>query len=598
MPFGYEAGPQIVYSSDVKIVDNGSLIFEQLRLAHRYRNRLCEIERDRRENVDMALRNLRPELMKLTNDLDEINSNIEKLSDEIKSNRVRKRTKDAATKEQSKQLKELRAKRRELYSAVREKRAEAFDSDDVKCALKKTDADDLVARKQARATCGCYWGTYAVVEQGCSKFRKGRPPRFSPWKGEGKLAIQLQGGLSVPDAFGDDTRLQISEHPSEGGHLYNFRFRIGSDNRKPIFATLRGRMRELPSDAKIKWVYLVARRIATHTKWSLQFVLERDSGWDKPSGEGVVAVNLGWRKIDDNMRVAYWVGDDGRSGELSLPMDLLQRLRKCESLQSIRDIHFDGVKLLVATMKQGGELPDWVVTHNNWLDREILKPMRDSVYRVVSAEKKAFDDIISNWDGKNVDFPDWLVEDTSRIMTWRSQSRLASVILRWRENRFDGDTILYNVLEAWRKRDKHLYEWQENNRCRFQRIRRAIYLNFSADLRLNYKYLAISKIDWRTFQMVPNIEDGDDEERQRERKRFASPSILNNALTNSFGSDVRWYNAKNMTSQCSVCGNITNADHVNIIIQCNNCMSSWDQDRNHCQNLLNVNKDTECVPAR
>src|SRR5690606_22488963 len=91
------------------------------------------------------------------------------------------------------------------------------------------------------------------------------PPRFRRWDGSGKLAVQLQNGLPVEDAFGDDTRLQIDpvdpvawNSPSRSERIHKnrtkVRIRIGSENRKPIWAELDIAMhRPLPKGGKIKW---------------------------------------------------------------------------------------------------------------------------------------------------------------------------------------------------------------------------------------------------------------------------------------------------------------------------------------------------------
>ena len=135
------------------------------------------------------------------------------------------------------------------------------------------------------------------------------------------------------------------------------------------------------------------------------------------------------------MRVAYAVDDEGRAEELSLPAELLSRERKAADLQSIRDQRFE---LARATLVR------WLAV---------------------------------------ADVPDWLREETATLAQWRSAARLAALALRWADARFSGDAEVFDALEAWRKKDRHLFDWQAHAKLSFQRGRREIYRRFAARLR-------------------------------------------------------------------------------------------------------------------
>src|SRR6185295_8157008 len=107
---------------------------------------------------------------------------------------------------------------------------------------------------------------------------------------------------------------------------------------------------------------------------------------------GIVGIDMGWRKVDQGLRVAAWHGSDGDQGTLILPQKLLDKAAYSERLRSIRDTIFNDVR-----------------------------------------------DRLATWLSANADIvPLWLKEATESIRQWRSQSRLAATVLRWRENRFTG----------------------------------------------------------------------------------------------------------------------------------------------------------------
>src|SRR5205807_6540186 len=106
--------------------------------------------------------------------------------------------------------------------------------------------------------------------------------RFHRWDGRGRLAVQLQGGLPVADAFGSDSRLRIAPVPAgawergapPSARRTTVQLRIGSEGREPVWATVPVVLhRPLPPAAQIKWVFLLRERIGTSEDWHVPFVL-------------------------------------------------------------------------------------------------------------------------------------------------------------------------------------------------------------------------------------------------------------------------------------------------------------------------------------
>jgi hypothetical protein len=95
------------------------------------------------------------------------------------------------------------------------------------------------------------------------------------------------------------------------------------------------------------------------------------------------------------------------------------------------------------------------------------------------------------------------------VATWRSVGRLAALVLRWRDDRFPGDAAVFDVLEAWRKQDKHLFEWEANLRRAAVDWRTTQYYEFAKKLALAYREVVVEDADWRALQTRPGPEAAD-----------------------------------------------------------------------------------------
>lgn len=562
--FGHDSQPSLIYSYGASAPHEGrDLVDQQFRLANRYRNALCEIELRRRERVDNAVREFSPRLAEVETLIAETEATLETIRGEIKAANAKARGKvddplrKARAKELRNTLKQLRAERKEL-------RADAFSADSpLKATLKRIDDDSYAEQKAAYKTFGdegLGWGTRLAVGQSCGSFRSGAPPRCKRYDGTGRIAVQLQGGLSVEDALaGYDTRLRITRSadalsPRELGarsyvHVW---LRIGSQGREPVWAKLGVVFhRPLPDDAAIKWVYLHRYPRADRDEWKLSVVISREDGWAKPdnSFSGACGVDVGWRMVDAGLRVAYWVGDDGASGELIIPHADVSRWSKAESLTGIIDREFNAAR---------DRLADWLLT---------------------------------NASGVRVDDGNWaaILSATEHIRQWRSVERLERVIVRWRDQRFDGDSEIFAAMEAWRKQSKHLRIWRDNQRSKAINWRDNLYRNFAAMLTRRYHTVAVEDANWSNLARLKpaELEDASDAA-SREYRRVASVGRLIQVLSERASSVLR-VDSKHTTKRCHACGELEEFDAaVELVHTCGYCSDCWDQDANAALNLLSA----------
>lgn len=528
-----------VYRYGCKITEGEPIVYQQMRAGHQYRNVLVAIERERREKAMVILHGLFPDIEKMQVEFNRLEELIDAKVDELKTLRQQDRRR-TSSKELSAEIAALRKQKKDLYAELAPKRKAAYRTEEYKEAAAPMEEENRIERAEARAATTAYWGTYSIIEQSTSAIREGAPPQFHPWRGDGSIGVQMQRIMTPASALsGKDARAVLTVDP-DGKHM-TVRLRL-QDRGEQVFVSCRARYhRPLPEGVRVRWVKLVCRRVATHDKWSVQFTLSRPEPWPKRRGFGTLAVNLGWRKLPSgDIRALTWLDDSGERGELILPQAQVGRIGKSESLQSIRDRNMDTIKL---------QLSSWLKTAES--------------------------------------LPDWIQERFKTLSAWRSQARLAAAVLFWRKNRFDGDEKLFNETEAWRKQDKHLYEWQANNRRKYQAWRRDLYRNFAAKMTDRYDLLLLANVKFKQIQDKPDPETETDEMRvARERKSITAPYELQQTLANGFH-EVKKFNPKNLTAKHHACSKLSKtADPASVTHHCEHCGETYDQDFNHCQNLL------------
>lgn len=545
--FGKESLPTIVYSYGCKAPhENRAYAEEQISLAHRYRNKLVELERLRRQKVQEAVRLHCPGLLELETRAMAVK---QALADErekaSKSNAEARRRKVAPELRAS--IASLKAESTTLWTQFKALRTEGYQRPEVQAALEAIEEQNAADLRAARASCGLYYGTYLAIEAANSQSRSSKGmPGFKRWTGDGKCGCQVQLGITPEQAMsGTDTRLQIRIlNPEKKKPHAEIKVRVGSNDKgKPIFATVRARYhRPLPEGCRIKWAYLVRRRTASSDKWSVQLIISRAGGFPKHdlATTGRVGINLGWRQLWNGLRVATWIGSDGRSGELIIPNDKLELWSKPDSLTSIRDLNFNTAMLRIRAFVQEHE----------------------------------------------TELPEWWQERAQHMAQWQSQNRLASLIVFWRNNRFEGDTAIYDELEAWRKQDKHLWLWECHLRKKLARWRKEMYRLFAVHMRRSYEVAVIDGTDRKKLARLPEVESEDLViAKARYNQRIAATGLLSESLK-AFGPRVESADPKHITQKCHVCGHVEAFDAVNQITHACKCGAVWDQDVNAAQNLL------------
>lgn len=577
----YDGGMIKVYRYGLRRpVEGDQEVRTQMRLAHRYRNTLVEIEHARRDAV-RAFRMAHGDIQQLTLEVQKEDAVVYAAVQAAKAAKMEARS-AAAPEHLREAVVVAKAAKKAALDRLRQARKTVKEDPD---AVKQLDlieerAADL--RRNARAHCGVYWGTYLLIEDADVQARAvpyydisgtgPNNPGFSRWCGEGMIGVQTQGGLGVADAFGDDTMMRIEPGTLPKGadplskrsarrKFTVLALRIGSDGRAPRWARFPMLMhRPLPTDGIIKRVAVALRKIGPREEWVATLTVESADVQGMPfSAKGMVGIDLGWRLLErdgaKHLRVAAWHDTDDRHGELVLDQWTMSGLMKADELRSVRDDNFNDARVA----------------------------LKEHLVALV--------------------VPQWMQVATVTLMQWRAIARLTALVHRWKKNRFQGDDVAYEALEAWRYHDHHLWQWETSQRTGAGRARREAYRVFASRLAKAYEKVVLEGFDLRRVARLLSVEEATKAENltARHMRTLAAVSELRSCIEQAFGLRRHWATqsrpgnfgrvvvvaAKDTTKTCFQCGSIEQWDQANELRHtCSKCGSSWDQDQNAAKNIL------------
>ncbi len=561
--------------------ENYDLVEAQMRAAHRYRNVLTEIERGRRAAIRL-IESEAGDMPAVMAALTRARTNREAAVEAITRHRAKSRKRDEPA-ELRMAAKAARQAERDAAHAFRELRRVLAEDPKVIAAKDAIGERAKELLHSAREHCGVYWGTYLLVEDAANAAFgdtglygiDGQPsdPRFARWVGEGEVGVQIQGGMTTQEATsGEDTHLRI-KLPDERAWLRKGRppgftrrdfeqlarhgqlsMRVGSeDDRSPIWATWRMDMhRPMPESSTIKRATVHRQQMGPHYRWYVTLTIDVVA---KPrascAGTGTVAVDVGWRVVGDELRIAGWQDETGARGELRLSARDIAVLRAPEQMRSDRDKRFDVAR---------ARLLGWI------------------------RENRAI-------------CPPWLIEAAATMHVWRSEARMVGLWRHWSVERFGGDERAFGALDGWRARAHH--EWAVESRARDQalRRRREKYRVWAAQLATKYDTIVIERFDKRDVAVKPTADmqptqDAEQiarDEGARSNRVLAATSELCQCIVTAGRSRqcaVIAMPCEDTTRTCPVCGLVESRDAAAAISLTCECGARWDQDVDGAPSVL------------
>lgn len=579
---------------------------KQTQLAHSYQNLLVEFERARRraqrahiyETATGALRDILDREAAAERAVDAAWEKVQMLRSGRGDKKASIEAQDAAADEARALGESLRA----IWKEGKELRAAAWK--EAKSALREIgDRANAMARlaRAAYVERGLWWGTYLVVEDAIAQAARDpiHDPNFHRW-GESRetVGIHIQGyTLRTEEVVGGNDRFfqidptpwdkprrdpnrkrQERKHPSRA-RIAKFRVNsTGPGGRVPVWIEIPVIFhRPLPAGT-VQWVRLSRTKIGTEFKYELFVVVKLDEGarsapQARAGGVEVrripgsaIAIDVGWRAMPrvpgskdarGSLRVAAWADTEGNVGELRLPT-ILDEMAQVESIRGIRD-------------ERCNEL------------RKILE------YHLVTFARS------------HGVAPAWLKESAARWSGWHQPERWVQCLRRW-----VGDVPGYapgpfvdeirKTLEGFAKKERHLHDWEDNQRQQILDQRRAKYRQWAAEISSRYEMVLVEEMDLRDFAQK-ELDEKWWARVQRYQQRAAAPSELREALKHACARRGAIYGpraAAYTTKDCAepgpdgvACGSreTWNAA-MELIHTCSKCGTKWDQDLNAARNLL------------
>lgn len=562
------------YGSSSKMTVSGQAE-NQLRLQISFWNELVGLDREFAQRYRQMTNNANETIASLNKQVDNKKDELVTLREEIKKKRIKLKSgkaDDSAVKQKVTTLvKDIKL----LIGELRACRSEVM-------IMLKPRLSDLEAERRDRvkklrrefAARGLYWGNYNAVLGSYQTARKrilqsGGELHFHSYDGAGRWTCQIQGAMTVDEAFSRANNLfQIDPVPEDAwsrpakGERKRLcrtvaRMRIASDEgSNPVWLEIPIVMhRPIPQDAKIPLVSINAEKVGGAMRWFLNVTVieEEPQKEHSPSGR-ILAVNIGCReKPDGSIRVACWVDNKEAAGEVSLDRSFVTTDARINTLQKKRDDNFNLAKERLA----------------QWLSKA---------------------------GGNGDEPPRWLLQKANAPGQWKAQSRLAALTLYWRENRFDGDDQIFQLLENWRRQDKHLWIWQANLRDKMRGRRLEQYRVFAAKTAATYDTVIFGKLDLGRSGERRRTAGEDDGSDRRNLMNIAGLSILKAEIKRAFhaaGKLIVENDSSGITEECPFCGKMTENGHTaKILLSCGNCGNVYDPDRAGAKKLLSSEVST------
>jgi len=145
-------------------------------------------------------------------------------------------------------------------------------------------------------------------------------------------------------------------------------------------------------------------------------------------------------------------------------------------------------------------------------------------------------------------------------------------------------------MELWRRKNRHLYDWESHQRDKCLGRRRDIYRNFAADIAKTYQTVVFEDMDHRDLAKNALPEEDAGLDHMHRVRNVSSPGLLRSTCVSAMGRDrVEEEKTADSTRECDYCRHIndwTEAERAMLVLKCGGCGEMWDQDANAAKVLL------------
>lgn len=219
---------------------------------------------------------------------------------------------------------------------------------------------DLKPLRKVAVEGGLYFGTYLLIEQAFSAaWKKTRPlhrVRFKSWRKGAVAGVQIQKSYQDHGRTNTLYVLERAPDPRKGRRAKNglgratVKIRIGSDEqRRPMFSEPLRIEQHRPLEGVVTWVQVVLRYVADREVWSINFVCTNVSKRTDSTREGIVAVDVSWRKLSDGSWRLGWARDDrGNESQLLMSERWAECAKRADEIRQVRDKRLLALKAIDA----------------------------------------------------------------------------------------------------------------------------------------------------------------------------------------------------------------------------------------------------------
>jgi hypothetical protein len=467
------------------------------------------------------------------------------------------------------------------------------------------------AKKRLLSECGLTPGTYLLVQKAVeaafAPSPDGRPkPDPAPKKsfvGEGRLGVQIHQLPVAALLAGTDPQiaLTVSDRPPQGAKAQQrygtLRMRITRDHQCVDFPVKL--YRPLPADGIITQAWVRAERCGPRTRYEFQFVVESPQ-WVKSGaikGAGTVAIDTGWRIMEGGLRVAYWMDDHGRHGQILVPEGVRKAVDYADSLRSKSDTHFNTARAdLRAWMRDNpSDVPAWMPEATETISQWRAHWKLIHVAKWLTLWPSWFDGLWGQWcaDRKAAKPPG------KTWKQWRDERKTAAdldlfgsfaEVGSWLRGKYDTVPPLMQIavyLNWWRRKDSHLYDWEMRERRYAENARTDMFRKVCQVAR-QYERVLIEKIDLPKFNKNASPEEKVNQEWLHRTGRIAAPGDLAARIMEACKGRAEKMSADANTCTCHKCAHVNTAwEHPERRVQtCAGCGAEWDRDENACRVML------------
>lgn len=586
-------------------------IRRQISLAHKYGTRCNTIEWARRG----CMRKLESaEAFALRRIMDDAKKVYDEARKAMKRDRAKKRSKLESSSFLLERMKMTKAVFMEKKAMWKEARHRTFD---VRAAQNlDVRANNLMKRVSARSKVA--WGTKALHQSAMRQARAKMPlwdkhaqpnnPKPKRWDGSGALSVQIMGGMELADPWDEKMKswkpapksphMQLRLDPgvlvgkqleraprlAPGKSAKRFRvlrMRVSSNpDRSPVWGAWPIQMhRPLPEGARVMRATVQVLRRGEREVWTLLLFVETEVRGGL--GRGDVGIDIGWRKIDEELRVGAWYDENGAHGDFRLTESEIESLKRAG--------HSRKPKQDSGEREEDRDESEEPANENEMAAG--LRKVRDDNRNAMCAE------ILAWLRAHGSALPRWLEERTANISKWQSAGHLRKLWAVWQYCAVPGDEEIVASLEAYIIQDRHLRTYECEQRDQGIARRQDKYRRIANEIAKKYSRVMLEHFDLSKMARRPKDEDVESEnETARSNRVIAALSKFRGAIVNavlSRGGEVWKVPAAWTTQTCAESGKRERFDaapEIDHTCECG-CGLRWDQDVNAAKNILRLGRE-------